>query len=502
MRVREFRWYSAVPGIAAGFLIGCGGGGGGYGGGMTAGAGGGGGYGGMPAPPPPPPMPTVSFTSPAQAQTINFGQGVQLAWTSANATSCSASTSSTMGGAFTGTQPTSGTATVAPTGTGSVTYTLTCTGTGGSASATTAAVTVNPSVLSTLSKITTIGKTNAPIEGGGNPYGLAIAPVTAGLITAGDLIVCNFNDGATNTQGKGTTIVGLHPMAGAAPYLIAQSASLLGCNALAILPDDSISAAAQGANANPLVTPTGTVNTPFAADTFASPWGEAYVPAKGANPAALYVSNIGGSIDRITLNGDAQTAFTSIATGFCGSGQPGAYFAPAGLTYDASNDTLYIVDTSSNSVVAFANVSAIGASGVVVNGQCQTTSTPPTAATPPTATPTFSGPSASSARVIAHGGGFNAPLSAALLADGDLVVANSDLNNPVQTPNLLFEISPVLPGGFVGQPVQLDNGAPAALFGLATTVDAQGHQLVYFNDDNPNPANSNPPINYVMLLSQ
>jgi hypothetical protein len=112
------------------------------------------------------------------------------------------------------------------------------------------------------------------------------------------------------------------------------------------------------------------------------------------------------------------------------------------------------------------------------------------------------GPSATSARVIAHGGGFNAPLSAALLADGDLVVANSDLNNPVQTPNLLFEISPVLPGGFVGQPVQLDNGAPAALFGLATTVDAQGHQLVYFNDDNPNPANSNPPINYVMLLSQ
>lgn len=479
MRVRGFRWYRAVPGIAAAVLIGCGGGGGGYGGGMSAGGGGGGGYGGMP---PPPAMPTVSFTSPAQAKTINFGQGVQLAWTSANATSCTASASSTMGGAFTGSQPTSGTATVAPTGTGNVTYTLSCTGTGGSATATTATVTVNPSILSTLppSKITTIGPTKDPAEGGANPYGLAIAPVSAGLITAGDLIVCNFNDGATNTQGKGTTIVGLHPTAGAMPYRIAQSANLTGCNALAMLPDDSIIAAAYTANANALVTPTGTVTTPFSADAFSGPWGVAYVPAKGQTSAALYVSNTNGSIDRIALNGNAQTAFASIATGFCGSGVPGAIFAQAGLTYDPSIDTLYIVDTSSNSVVAFANVSAIGAAGVVVNGQCSSVTAPPTPA------PSFSGPSASSARVIAHGGAFNAPLSAALLSDGDLIVANSDLNAPVQMPNLVLEISPVLAGGFVGQPVQLDSGAAGALFGIATAVDAQGHQIVYFNDDNAN----------------
>jgi hypothetical protein len=43
----------------------------------------------------------------------------------------------------------------------------------------------------------------------------------------------------------------------------------------------------------------------------------------------------------------------------------------------------------------------------------------------------------------------------------------------------------VLPGGFVGQPLQLDSGAPGALFGIVATVDAQGHQVVYFNDDNP-----------------
>jgi hypothetical protein len=243
----------------------------------------------------------------------------------------------------------------------------------------------------------------------------------AGLITAGDLIVCNFNDGATNTQGQGTTITGLHPTPGSTPYRIALSPELLGCNALTMLPDDSIAAAAFSANMNPLVSATGVLNTPFSADTFASPWGEAFVAAKDGQPAALYVANISGTIDRVTLNGDAQTGFTEIASGFCGSGSPGALFGPAGLTYDPGIDTLYIVDTSSASVVAFAGVSSIGQDGVLVDGQC---------AAPPTPTPTFSGPSASSARVIAHGSPLFTPLSAALLSDGDLIVANADINIP------------------------------------------------------------------------
>ncbi|HVS75479.1 MAG TPA: hypothetical protein VHE11_01000 [Steroidobacteraceae bacterium] len=369
-------------------------------------------------------------------------------------------------------------------GTGSVTYTLTCTGSGGMTSATSPVITVQPSILSTLSTstIAMIGSTVDPLEHGGNPYGLAIAPVTAGLISAGDLIVCNFNDGATDTEGMGTTIVGLHPATGSIPYRIAQSPSLQGCNALTILPDGSISAAAYSANQNPLVSPSGAVGTPFSADTFAAPWGEAFAPANGQNPAALYVSNVDGSIDRISLSGDSQTGFARIVTGFCGSGQPGAIFAPSGLTYDASIDTLYVIDTSSNSVVALANVSGIGASGVTVAGQCSATTSPPTPAL------TFSGPSASSARIIAHGAPLNAPLSAALLADGDLIVENSDVNIAAgQTPNLAMEISPALAGGFVGQPVQLDtSGTPGALFGVVATVDGQGNQIVYFNDDNTN----------------
>lgn len=472
MRAREL-CNTAVPVIAAGFLIGCGGGGGsGYGTPM------------MPPPPPPPPPPVVSFSAPSGTTSINLGQAVTLTWTSSNATSCTLSSSSNIGGAFTATQPTSGTISVAPVSNGSVTYTMTCMGMNGNGAATTAAITVNPSILTMLAQgtITTIGSTLDPIEKGGNPYGLAIAPASSGLITKGDLVVCNFNDGATNTEGQGTTIVGLHPTAGATPYRIAQSPMLRGCNALTMLPDDNISAAAWSSNLNPLVTPAGTVNNPFSAYTFGGPWGEAYVAAKGVNSAALYVSNVDGTIDRIALDVDAPIALTQIASGFCGSGQPGAIYAPSGLTYDPSIDTLYIVDTSSYSVVAFDKVSDISAGGIVVAGQCGS------GTTQPTPKPTFSGPSASSARVIANGGGFIAPLSAALLSDGNLIVANADINiSATQTPNQVFEISPWLPGGFVGSPVQLDtSGTPGALFGIATAVDAQGHQIVYFNDDNTN----------------
>jgi len=453
----------------------------------ACGGGGGGGYGSTAL------TPTINFSQPAAA-TINFGQATTVAWTSAYTTSCTASTSSAAAGAFTGAQMTSDSVTVVPTAPGTYTYTLSCTGTGGTKSTSTT-VTVTPNLLAALAPTGTIlavGSTLDPILGDSNPYGLTIAPATAGLITKGDLVVCNFNDGATNTQGKGTTIIGLHPGATpAAPYRIAQSAALQGCNALAMLPDDSISAAAWSSNLNPLVSATGTVGAPFAADTFAQPWGEAFVAATATQPAALYVSNapgnngvvaVGGTIDRISLDAtDAQTSFTEIVTGLCSGGAPGSIFGPAGLTYDASSDTLYFVDSSSASVFAIAGVSGVPKDGIVADGQCS--------ATTPTPLPTFSGPSMASIRVIAHGAPFVTPISAALLKNGDLVVGNGDIGVQAAsaTTNLLIEVSPVLPGGFVGQPVQVDTGAPGALFGLAATVSAQGNQIIYFNDDSASP---------------
>src|SRR5579863_1758342 len=470
--------------VALGSLVsvmaGCGGGHGGYGSSSS-----------MPAP-------TVTFSQPAAADTVNLGQAVTVAWTSAYTTACTASVSSAAAGAFTGSQMPSGTLNVVPTATGSYTYTLSCTGSGGTMSAT-ANVTVTPNLLAALAPtgaIASVGSTIDPTNGDVNPYGLVVAPATAGLITKGDLIVCNFNNAPVattppsgNVQGAGTTIIGLHPGTGSTPYRIAQSADLQGCNALTMLPDDSISAAAWTSNMNPLVSAAGVVGTAFSGDTFAQPWGEAYVAAAGTQPAAIYVSNApggainaGGTIDRISLDIHAQTSITEVVTGICSGGVAGAVFGPAGLTYDPTSDTLYVVATSSNSVIAIAGISTIPKDGVVVNGQCSAN------AAPPTAVPTFSGPSMASARVIAHGAPLSTPLSAALLKNGDLVVGNADIGvtTPSATTNLLIEVSPVLPGGFVGSPLQIDNTTPGAIFGIAATLDAQGNQIIYFNNDNNN----------------
>jgi hypothetical protein len=342
-------------------------------------------------------------------------------------------------------------------------------------------VTISGAILPTLGTMTTIGSTLDPTEKGGNPYGLTVATATAGLITMGDLIVCNFNDGATNTQGLGTTVIGLHPTAGAMPYRIAQSTTqLLGCSSLTSLPDGSIVATASQANATVLVAPSGAISTPFSTDVFAEPWSVIYATHAGSE--ALYVSDATtGAIDRIALTSDAQTAFTEIASGFStNQGKPGSISAPAGLTYDAANDTLYVVDTNASRVVALSNVSAIGTDGVIVTGT------------------SFTGPSAASAKVIASGTPLNGPITGALLVNGDLIVGNTlDPNGT----NLLIEISPT--AGVVATK-NVDTGTGGAIFGIVTvpkTITTMGTygstntqtNVIYFNDDN---------ANTVVLLSQ
>ena len=216
-------------------------------------------------------------------------------------------------------------------------------------------------------------------------------------------------------------------------------------------------------------------------------------PPRAGHAAALYVSNAAGSIspDHAEAAATPKTGFAEIATGFCVSGVvkggTDSLHAPSGLTYDSKIDTLYIVDTSSYSVVAFADVSKIPADGIKVDGgNCS--------AAAPTETVKFSGPSSSSAKVIAGptspkgGDQFNAPISAALLLNGNInAVGNADRD---QTPNhagtnqnLVFEISPTSGIVDVGQ---LDKGPPGALFGIVAAPDDHGDQLIYFNDDNDN----------------
>jgi hypothetical protein len=312
-------------------------------------------------------------------------------------------------------------------------------------------------IIGTLT-ITTIGSTVDPTNGDQNPYGLAVAPVTMGLFTAGDLVICNFNDSA-NVQGNGTTIEILHPAPGSTPTRMVQDPNLKGCAALAMENEDAPWAAAYSSNLAPFYSATGALVSTLSAGPWSGPWGEIFAPAFGSGAASFVTSNAtSGTIVKVNAAG---TTFTTIATGFTlNSGAvPGNILAPSGLTYDATDDTLYIVDSNTNRVVAFAGYSTLGANAIVVE-----------------ADGSFSGPSAASASVLFSGAPLNAPISAAQLFNGDLVVGNTG-------DNLLVEISP---DGKMVATQNLDTGAAGALFGIVATGTDAASTKIYFNDDNDN----------------
>lgn len=310
-------------------------------------------------------------------------------------------------------------------------------------------------------RIVTIGSTVDPLNGDVNPYGLAIAPVTAGAVTAGDLIVGNFND-SFNIQGLGTSIVALHSIPGSSPRHLIADQRLTGIAAIALGPTGNMWVASYTANDNPILSPNGnSVLSTLKQFAWQLPFGQAFSRTAGPfGKAAFYVSTAAdGSIVRININPSKPFTFDVIATGFSvNHGVPGSILAPSGLSYDAAIDTLYIVDGSDNALFALKNVSLIPAGGVIVGPHG------------------FSGPAAHSARLVFAGSPLNAPISSALLFNGSIVVSNTGDNRLIS----------ITPGGRISGIINLDKGPPGALFGLAATGTSEATAKVYFNDDNDN----------------
>ena len=319
------------------------------------------------------------------------------------------------------------------------------------------------SVLKMLTKQVVIGSTIDPVYHQLNPYGLDVARSTAGAFTAGDLAVCNFN-AKTNVQGTGYTIVALHPVPGSKPKLVAASKSaLLGCNALALAPNDIIWGASFVSNSDPILDPTGKVLGNIKGPDFVRPFGQAFAAPAGGAPA-FYESNAGnGTVVRINLG--SPFTFDVIAKGFAiNHGKPGGILGPSGLNYRKTGDILYVVDGTNNTIVALHNVSKIKAGGVIVKPGGKT----------------FGGPQGSSAKLVYAGAPLNGPISSAVFFNGNLAIGNTlDPSGK----NLIVEISP---GGKLLDVLNVDKGASGSLFGMVATGSSIADTKLFFNDDNDN----------------
>ena len=358
------------------------------------------------------------------------------------------------------------------------------------------------SVISQLSTMTTIGSTvdvgTGPGAGDTNPYGLAIVPSTvmnttmikgsSVTLSPGDLVVCNFNN-ASGMAGAGTTIEDLKPVAGSKPVRIAQAADLAGCNSIAVNPGAGyIWAAAYTANDNPIISPAGSEVTNLKTNyMWAQPWGQVFgspTPVAGATttaPAAFYITDaMDGSIVQALVS-VKPAVYSKIITGFPVSVSPTyGILAPAGLTYDPSSDTLYVVSSDTNSIFAFSSVSTIPAGGITITFT-PGTSTGGNYPTTTAAAFNFTGPNAAQAKVIFSGAPLNYPISSALLYNGDLIVGNTGDNK-------MIEIQPSTMSAVGTKTV--DTGAAGAIFGIATTGTSVATQKIYFNDDNTATVNS------------
>ncbi|MGO8890738.1 MAG: hypothetical protein ACLQB1_13760 [Streptosporangiaceae bacterium] len=305
-----------------------------------------------------------------------------------------------------------------------------------------------------------------PAKGDVNPYGLAVVPATAGRLTAGDILVSNFNDKA-NVQGTGTTIVQVSP--GGQTSLFANVARLpagMACpggvgltTALGILPGGWVvvgSLPTTKSGALPGLDPAGclivlndqgTVVLTIANKNIVGPWDLAVTST--ATSAQVFVSNaLGGNTSTsngtpvtgnctvvrldFTLSAAAPPALTG--TTVVGSGYPwrankaALVLAPTGLAL-GHNGTLYVADTETNTISAIPQA---------------TTRTAAQAAT---------------AGLLSAGGALDAPLGMTLAPNGDLIVVNGNNGNAV-------EVTPA--GRQLTTKTLVKNGA-GDLFGIVTT---------------------------------
>src|SRR5579884_34185 len=319
------------------------------------------------------------------------------------------------------------------------------------------------SVLNSLTHQRTIGSTIDPVTGQGNPYGLDIAKVSSGKISAGDLVVCNFNNLA-GTEGQGTSIIALHPVVCAATRHIVNNEELKGCTALAMSPAGPIWAVAFTDLEAPIFSGDGTLLTPLSSPLWDHPFGETFVPAIDARFfPAFYVSTAGnGNIVRVAIT-PAVFTFTVVATGFpINHGQPGNILGPSGLNYTPLTDRLYVVDGANNAVYAIDHISNIHSHGIAVSGL------------------TFGGPQAFDAHVIYHGAPLNGPISSAILFNRNIVIGNT-LDPDGR--NLMVELSR---NGTLLAVKNVDHGAAGAIFGMVASGVSLATTKLYYNNDNDN----------------
>ena len=338
--------------------------------------------------------------------------------------------------------------------------------------------------LNRLHPITDLATTVPPggaAQGDQNPYGVAVVPTTVGKLTRGDVVVSNFNN-SQNQQGTGASIVEVSrhhrvhvfavvpqptstPAVGLTTALVALRSGYV---VVGSLPAPGGMSSAATAGALTILDPDGQVVKTISGGDINGPWD--MTAADFGRDVTLFVTNVlngtvaaggmtvpDGTVVRITLRIDhGRVDVTSnhiIATGFGEHTDPNALVVgPTGVGL-GDNDVLYVADSVGNRIAAIPN--ALTRTAVRIDGGA----------------------------TVASGAPLSDPLGLAIAPNGDILTANGNDGNVVET----------TPGGATAATKTLVPNGGGDLFGLAVKPDGRG---LYFVND----AGSGPDQNSLELL--
>ncbi|KLU25857.1 hypothetical protein EOS_13210 [Caballeronia mineralivorans PML1(12)] len=239
--------------------------------------------------------------------------------------------------------------------------------------------------LETLHKNTTLINT-VPSNGDQNPYALVVAPVSAGTVKQGDVLVGNFNN-AANLQGTGSTIVNYHPDTKEMSVFATVPRDLKECpggiglsTAMTMLksgwvivgstPSNDGTTNTKGAGCLIVLDSQGKVASTIVSPNINDPWGNMAVVDNGDH-ATLFVSNAGfgvggadgnppvfkqATILRLDLDipqgkPPVVKQETVIASGFGAQADKGVFLVgPTGLALSPDQKLLYASDAIGNRV--------------------------------------------------------------------------------------------------------------------------------------------------------
>ncbi len=329
-----------------------------------------------------------------------------------------------------------------------------------------------------LNTVSTVAST-IPANRDVNPYGVAIVPRSHGQLTAGDVLVSNFNNAPTagapgGEQGRGATIVEVSPgghqrlfatiPATAVPGGVGLTTALVALRSGWVIVGSLPTADGTSATMRPgelfVLDASGRVREVIRGHGIDGPWD---ATALDLGPVAdLFVSNVLNGITngkpaattkgdvvrlRLSLTGAEPrvVASTVIANGISVHTDPAALIVgPTGVALSPSG-TLFVADTVKSRIARIPDA--------VFRSQ-------PVNAGAPSAT-------------VSAGTPLNGPLGLILTPNGDLLTANGGDNNLVE----------LTQGGKVAAVRDVDKADPpgGALFGLAAT--AHPRQVYFVNDD-------------------